>query len=83
MVRIATTLSPSGTSDETDVCDPDDTVVWCDGDWDGTPDGLDSAPTDACLPNSDAVLTWDCDNDGTPNSSDPDDTDACNPDKSK
>ena len=35
-----------GESDPTDPCDPDNTIVLCDFDTDGVPDGLDAAPDD-------------------------------------
>ena len=54
-----------------------------DSDDDGTLDESDSARTNPCLPNENAVAcaTGDFDGDGEPNGADHDPSDACNPDR--
>jgi len=64
--------------DDTDPCNPDNTVAVCDTDGDGTPNGSDPDNGNPCNPDN-TVPACDIDNDGTPDDSDPDNTDPCNP----
>jgi len=74
--------------DDNDPCNPDNTIGACDSDNDGTPDGLDCAPTDpnaakldACnVCGGDGTSCTDLDADGYFADVDPDDNNPCVPD---
>jgi hypothetical protein len=74
--------------DDNDPCNPDNTVGSCDSDNDGTPDGLDCAPTDATaqvidscgICGGEGLSCSDLDGDGVFADVDPDDNNPCVPD---
>ena len=78
-----TSYIPTGTSDETDACDPSPFNSNCDSDGDGLSDDIDPLPTDPCYPDPDTTvcvsLDLDSDGDSVPDEFDPDPIDPCFP----
>jgi len=62
--------------DDTDPCNPDNSVAACDIDGDGISNANDPDDTDPCNPD---MAACDMDGDGLTGMFDPDDTDLCNP----